>query len=540
MEPVKNSIKLDNLIKDYKLLDENIFISRVNDIAEDDLSLVLSKIQSVLSYSETGIHLKYLLIKVIENNKSKKFIPILTKVLKTENKERIVWETLNAFVNIPTIESYKTLVGFFSEPKNKYFLHKFNSYLKIFYKKSPIIYHFDIFYRNRGDVKNIDSSGKFLIEHLNEIYVKDLLPAIYSKYENIREEALKIFEKRKSSLYFHNIDELFIKQYKSCELKYFKQITRTLFENALVSPHKKKILMKLFNYLDSLNKEKRNFFIIQLLRLDTGKIINMAIDIYGKLSVEDKLIFLNNLDPDLYSIYKFFIRELLDDEIDEKLLLKIIKILIQNKENDLLFENIGKQNEKRKELLINMIVETGVKGISDYLSVFLLPTEKNSVIFLVVGYIMNDEPDKYFLDFKNLLFSGVELVIKQRILRNIKKFNDDNIVLFIDYILDNILILKGLEKDFLLLIISLQERNVFNENLSETILNKVLMIMEESDSDGIINFVYFFDSFKIVNNKQKKLIVDELKMIQKTLLKSTKNDNTVSMIYRLIKKMENQ
>ncbi len=63
-------------------------------------------------------------------------------------------------------------------------------------------------------------------------------------------------------------------------------------------------------------------------------------------------------------------------------------------------------------------------------------------------------------------------------------------------------------------------------------------MMEETDLKDIVNFIYFFDSFTVNTPEQKKLIVDELKMIQITLLKSPKNNTLVSMIYKLIKKID--
>jgi hypothetical protein len=538
MDSFKNSVKFDSLLKEYKTLEENIFISRISDIAEENIDLVINKIQDTLIKPEISIHLKYLLIKVIENLKNHKFLPLLASLLENEDRERIVWEILNAFASITTVESYKIIVGFFSKSENRNFIHKFKTYLKIYFKKKPLIYHYDIFYRNRGDIKNIESSGKFLIENLNETYVKDILPAIYSKYENISEEALKIIERRKGPLYFHSVDKLFIAKYKSSKMKYFKQMTRTLFENALVSPHKKKIVSKLYNYLNLLPEDKQNYYIIYLLKIDTARIIERAIDIYDELSVDDSLLFLNNLEKEVYSIYKFFIRGLLKEEVNENILLKIIKILIENEEFDFLFDSIEKQNGTRRELLINMIVETGYEGMSNYLIKFISLSEDNAIIFSAVGYLMNDNPDNFFDELKNLIFSGVDIRIKQKIIRNVKKFNDENIYEFMNLILENTIALKGLEKDFLLLAVALQEKVMFDGPFLEELLNRVLMMMEETEPKGIINYIYFFDSFKIKNRKQLELIINELKMVQKTLLKSTEYDDTVSMIYRLIKKLD--
>ncbi len=65
MNRQNNIIKLDLLIKDYRLIEENIFIGRVTDIALEDKELVIAKIQLILKEPKTGIHLKYLLLIII-------------------------------------------------------------------------------------------------------------------------------------------------------------------------------------------------------------------------------------------------------------------------------------------------------------------------------------------------------------------------------------------------------------------------------------------------------------------------------------------
>jgi len=533
---LKNSEKLNSIIKDYKLLEENIFIGRISDIALENKNLVISKLQAILDDDKTGIHLKYLIIKLTGILKYQKFIPILTKLLVKEDKDRMIGEILNSLSNIINIESYKTVTAFFSEPKNKIHLPKFNTYLKVFYGKSPLIYHFDVFYRERGDVNNIDISSKYLITHLEQTYVKNILPAIFSKYDNISLEALKILEKRPGTLFYKNIDELFKSRYKQCSQIYFRQMTRALLENSIISPHKKKLYIKLKNYLNELQGDKKSYFIMLLLKLDTKKILSQAVSIYNQLPIEDKLSFLNNLEPALYPIYGNFIRDLLIKEVNEDILIKVISIIMLNKEFDFLFEIAEKQRGVKREYFISMIIETGTGGLSHYMKSFLSLSESNTIIIFAIGYIMNDSPDTYYNEIANLLLSGVALEIKQRVLRNIKKFNDENTVKIINSILENKTVLKKLEKDFLLLIIVLQERELFDGKLLEFILNKVLLMMEEAEPEQIVNFIYFFDSFEVKNNAHKKLIIDELKMIQNTLLKSSKNDNLVNMIYKLIKK----
>ncbi len=538
MKKTRNSVKLDSIIKDYKLIEENIFIGRIADIAKEDKELVISRIQSLLKDRKIGIHLKYLIIKIIGTLKFQIFISLLSSLLYEEEKDRIINEILNSLTNIICIESYKVVTSFFSEPKNIKLLPKFMGYLKLFYTRSPLIYHFDLFYRDRGEVKNIEVSSNFLIDNLQEPYLKDLLPAIFSKYKIISFEALKLFERKPSSLFYNCINEIFLEKHKDEEDIYFKQIVRTLFNNASVSPHKKKIFVKLRGQMKLLSKKRKNYFMIFLLKLDTNEILDEALNIYKELDIDEKLLFFINLDPAIYPVYKEFIKSNFIKETDEKILLRMISIFIKSNEYDLLFKITADQIGTRKGKLLNLIIETGTKNLSYYFSKFILTTEKDTILLIAIGYIMTDCPDAHYDIIQKTLFSGVDLRIKQRIIRNIKNFNNKNIRKILKKILNKTIILNAIEKDFLLMIITLQEKDIIDAPLKEKLLNRILQMMEETDLKDIVNFIYFFDSFSVNTPEQKTLIIDELKMIQITLLKSPKNDNLVSMIYKLIKKID--
>ncbi len=478
-----------------------------------------------------------MLLKIVGVLKFQSFIPLLSHLLNKEDKVRIISEILNSVTNIISIESYKLLVTFFSNPKNKNYLPKFNGYLKMFYAKSPLIYHFDLFYRDRGDVKNIELSTNYLINNLDETYVKDLLPAIYSKYKTISFEALRLFEKKPGSLFYNSINDLFLTKYEEDNL-YYKQLVKTLFNNVLVSPHKKKISVKLKDQLKILSHKRKNYFIVFLLKLDTETIINKALTIYKELEIDEKILFFNNLDANKYMFYTEFIKNKFIEEVNDKILLRIIFIFMINNEYEFVFHTTMKQKGARREKLLNLIIETGKKNLSDYFSKFLTLKEDNNILQNVIAYIMNDKPDVYYKDIISILFSGIDLKIKQKIIRSIKFFNTSNVKKVIKNILDQPNVLSFIEKDFLLMLISLQEKNTFDGLLLEQLLNYILKMMEEARQEDIINFIFFFDSFEFTKQEHKTLIIDEFKMIQKTLLRSPENDNLVSMIYKLIPKLD--
>ena len=79
---------------------------------------------------------------------------------------------------------------------------------------------------------------------------------------------------------------------------------------------------------------------------------------------------------------------------------------------------------------------------------------------------------------------------------------------------------------------------VFDEESEEKILNRVLVLMEEAPAEELVNFVYFFDKYEISRPEDSQLIIDEFRLIQNTLLKSSSEQNLVRMIHVLIKNIE--
>lgn len=79
---------------------------------------------------------------------------------------------------------------------------------------------------------------------------------------------------------------------------------------------------------------------------------------------------------------------------------------------------------------------------------------------------------------------------------------------------------------------------IFDEELEQKVLNRILVMLEEAHFDDIINFIYFFDKYNINNVQDSRLIIDELRLIQNTLLKSSNDSDLVRMIHTLIRSIE--
>ena len=102
----------------------------------------------------------------------------------------------------------------------------------------------------------------------------------------------------------------------------------------------------------------------------------------------------------------------------------------------------------------------------------------------------------------------------------------------------DISVVNRFKKDFLFSLLGIMNEKTFERDFEELILNRVLILMEESGIDDIVNFVYFFDKYEIENINDLGLIIEEFRMIQNTILKSGGKDDLVRMIHILIKNIE--
>ena len=283
---------------------------------------------------------------------------------------------------------------------------------------------------------------------------------------------------------------------------------------------------------------RKTYFILHLLHLDMADLFEEALLIYPDLNLEEKVVFFDNLDNEKYPVYSQFIRNQIQHETKEEILFKIIRILLANREYDLIFDTAFRMKGTRREILVNLIIEAEESGLSQYFARFLSLTEMNAVLVASIGYIMSQEPDEFYVEIHKILFSGVERQIKQKIIRNIKHFNSRNRKRILRQILSHAIVLKGIEKDFLLMIIALQDEEILDASMLDKLLNKVLTMMEETDPENLVNFIYFFDSFKVNTDEHRLFIIEELKMVQNTLFRSNADDTLVNLIYKLVRKME--
>ncbi len=528
----------EQLLTDFNRVEEPLFLKDVKEFAEKYPDVVTKTFSILLKNENLNIQLKYLVLKSLGEIKSPGLIPALRDTLKRENKVQIISEAINSLAALDSLPAYKVIIEFWQKHRDAEFKEKIERTLKMLFSKNHLVYHFDVFYRDRGNVGNLEKSSEFLIRHLPEEYIKDLLSAVGSHFHHIRYETLRILKSRPHSTFYSAIYYLFKEQAQKADDAFFLLMSEALVANASLSIARQKIFQKLKGHLQELKGNKRNVFNIVLLKLNTREILPHIMEMYPQLDFERKSMLLEYLNPDDYIHYRNFIRRLLRVEDNQSLLEKIVDILVRANEFKYLFEILESENGVRRLKLLGMILERDPREIHRYVKDYVTPAQDNQILYLSLEYLLRHAADKYFDLIKDIFFSGVSPGIKILVLHNTGKFDPNHQKLLMETIFDDLQVIRDFRKDFLFSLLGVMNEKVFDDELEEKILSRVLVLMEEAPEREIVNFIYFFDKYKIDNERDCQLIIDELCLIRNTLLKSASDQNLVRMIHVLIKNIE--
>lgn len=528
----------DLLLSDFNKVEERFFLRKINEFAVDHKDVVTRTYSHILKEKKINIQLKYLVLKSIGELKYKEFVSMLQDLLKREEMVQIIYETVNSLVRINTLSAYKTIVHFIRVNPDGEFIANVEERLKDFFEKNKLIYHFDVFYRVRGEVKGADKSSDFLIKYLPENNIKDIIPALSSKFYRIRYEVLRILKNKPNSLYYSPIYNYFKANAKTVDEAFFLLLSEALMVNASLSTQGKKIFAALKRYMEQLDPNKKIIFSICLLKLNTKDMIGEITAIYPRLGFKWKLFVFDNLKREEYGCYLNFVRGLLPGEDSEELLSRIIEILIYARDYGHLFDVLKADRMPRRELLLHIIMEYDPPDIHFFVKDYVDGRQSDVVLSLSLEYLLRHEADEYFLLAKSVFFSAVDYSVKILIVRNLGKFSPFNRKVFMETVFKDLGVISPFKKDFLFSLLGVLNEKAFEREFEELVLGRVLILMEESGVDEIINFIYFFDKYEIENLKDMGLIIDEFRMIQNTILKSGGTDDLVRMIHVLIKNIE--
>ncbi|NIO82303.1 MAG: hypothetical protein GTN68_17295 [Candidatus Aminicenantes bacterium] len=528
----------ERILSNFSSVEEPLLLRDIREFAEKHRDVVIKTFSVLFKNPGLDIQLKYLVLKSMGELKFDEFVPIINDILYAETNEQLIYEAVTSLTAIGSFSAYRVMVDFLIKNKKADFTEKIERSLRDIFIKNPLAYHFDVFYRDRGEVSSIEKSSEFLIKHLPHEHIQDILHVINSRYYKIRFQLLRILKEKPNSIFYANIFHYFKENYNKVDDDLFLMLSEALVVNASVSKAKTKIFQTLKEFVNQMEEDKKKIFCILLLKLNSRELIHCVADIYPQLDLHQKILVFNNLDPDDYIYYREFIRELLINENNETLLSKIVAILIRANEFNYLFAALDAEKGLRKTKLLAMILEHEPKEIDFYIQAYVTPSQDNRILYLSVEYLLRYAADNYFDLIKRIFFSGVSPEIKILIIGSVKRWNGFNQKVFMEAIFKNLNVITEFKKDFLFSLLDVLNEKPFDEEFEEKILYQILVMMEESPEEEMVNFIYFFDKYEINSLNEKDLIIDELRLIHNTLLKSSSNQNLVRMIHILMKNIE--
>ncbi|HLP60207.1 MAG TPA: hypothetical protein VK186_15315 [Candidatus Deferrimicrobium sp.] len=530
------------ILANFNKVDERIFLANINDFAEKNKETTLKIYAGLLREENINTLLKYLTLKSIGELKYQEFIPMIRELLNQGAKVHIIHAAIDSLVCINTIEAYKTIARYLRENPGMDFKLPIEERLKELFSKNRLLYHFDVFYRDReGEhLINVEKSSEYLVKYLPDTYVKDILPALSSKFYDIRYEALKVLKNRPNPLYYIPICNHFKAYAGSVDEKFFLLLSETLVANARLSKWRHKIFPSLKEQLEELAGNKRLIFAIKLLKLNTPEMMPEIIALYPQLDYEGKRLVLDNLKLENHECYLDFIRRLLTEENSDELTAKIMEILIHAQDFAYIFQVIRNERTRRKEILLEILCRLAPPGLHGYVQEFVHSSQEDRILYLSLEYLLHHAADEYFATIQNIFFSGVPHEIKSMIMRNIGNFSPFNQKCFMESVFKDIKVIHHFKKEFLFSMLVLMNEKKFSRDFEDLLLNRILIMMEEANIDEIINFIYFFDKYEVNNRKDLGLIINELRLLQGMILKLGHQDELVRTIYILIKNIENR
>lgn len=530
--------EFERILSDFNRIEERVFIKKISDFAESGKDVVIHAFGLLLKQKQVNIQLKYLVLKTMGELKYREFVPMINGLLKWEDKVRIVYEAVDGLVSINTLESYKSIVRFMRENQGADFIPQVENSLAEMFDRNKLIYHFDVFYRQRGEARGIDKSSLFLAKYLEDGHIKELLPALTGRYYTIRFELLALLKERPNPMFYSAVYNFFKTNGSEVDDRLFLLLSEALVANARLSKLVGKIYPALKHHLSELTGTKQRILGITLLKLNTPDMIPLVTAFYPHLKPPGKLLVFDNLNREDYPCFLDFLRLQLQEAQDDALLKKVIEIMIFAKDFEYMFQLLGTQRMQRREKLLNILMDFDPPDIQGYVKDYIHASQSVRVLSLAMEYLLRHAADEYFDLIKSVFFSGVSPEIKTLIIRHVNRFSGFNRKNFMETVFKDVKMISQFKKDFLFSMLGVLNEKTFERSFEQLILGRILILMEESRIDEVVNFIYFFDNYEIHDDNDRALIIEELRLIQNTILKSSNKGDLVRMIHVLIKNIE--
>ena len=298
------------ILLDFNKVEERFFLRDIRDFAENHSDVVIKTYGKLLRKEDLNIQLKYLVLKSIGELKYTELIPVVRDLIQVEEKIRITIEAINSLVAMNNLSSFKVVLDFLMKNKTAEFIDTVEKKARSVYSKNPLLFHFDVFYRKRGQISGIEKSSEYLIQNLPDDYIKDILPALGSRYRKVRIELLRILKHRPNPIYYPNVYHYFKENIGTSDEELFLALAEALTVNAALSKSRIRIYQKLKGHVTEMRGNKKILFSIALLKLNTRELIHFISGVYPNLNHDLKLLVLNNFKQEDFIDYMEFVRKL--------------------------------------------------------------------------------------------------------------------------------------------------------------------------------------------------------------------------------------
>ncbi len=536
MDKVNILDKIDFVLSEFNKVEELKFINNLKELYYQDKNILINRLKNLLLDEKLNIHLKYLIIRFINDVNEVGYFDTLKELLFREDKIMIINEILQYFVNQNSLKSFKTIKQYKKTDMARDNILKINGFLNAMYSKNPLIYHFDVLLSQKR-VKKLEVSTNYLISNIKKGELDELVYVLNELDKEYAIEVLKILVHYPDKVYYKFILQYAESNIYSANYDDFKIIAKALINSGMRIKSKNDVFKMLKEILLKLDDKKLIYFAILMLKINTKAMIKTIIKFYGKLTIEEKLLFLDSLDLKEKDSYMNFLKDLVIKENNKDLIKRLIYVFVKNNEINFLFENLSLMSNVKRNQIVSSIIEEGIVGLDEYMIKILNTDLEDNLLKLIVQYLIKYSPNKYIKKFIELFFSGIGIEIKEIIIKNIPNLNSKNLNEFVKKLNENVECLLNFKKYYLISILKVLKDNKLDENYHNELIRNILILLEESEVDEIVDFIYFFDNYDIKDRKLAKLIIDEFRMIENTLLISSNDNELVRMIYVLIRKI---
>ncbi len=529
--------ELELILTSYNKIEERKFISEISDFAEKGRKYILPAFSEIVESESVSLHLKYLVIKTMGVLKYQEFIPILAVMKRPGEKIRIVLEAVRSLVQYGSVEAYKIIVDFIDASHNDEHREPLESQVKEMVSDTPLIYYYDILYRQKIRIQDDLYKGiDLLAENLEESDIAELSRIFETESTTLSHGLLMVMEQNPSRVYYANIYRYFTKRLKVSAEREFRLILNTLVSCALLFGSRDKIFNNLKKHIPELRGLKRNIYIMTLLRFGKDETVDYITEVYQELPAKHKAAVFDNLQHNFRG--RDFARQQMLLEPEELVVDSIISFLAAAGDTVFLSSIARDKPEDMKVKVLDMVLSVENQDVSEDVADFIVPGSNSESVRMVLKYILNRKADKYYDLVKDVWNSDPSADIRSTIVRNCATFNPFNREKVLEMVFDSVSEHRGPDKDLLITVSGIINSGEHDITVVRDYVNRILVMMEQAEAEEIVNYIYFFDTTEIEDADLWDLIKDELRMVQNTLLVEKKEEQMVKMIHYLIKKID--